>query len=89
MESEDNFFRMVIGTKGNTLMGSRKEKEHIIGTTEQYIKVSLKMVFGRDMVSGNSEINHTKVHIWTIKGGEREYIIGTKLLFIKDHLLMI
>jgi hypothetical protein len=66
-----------------------KAKEFIIGIMEQYIEVNLKMDLDMDVDNGNLRAKSTKGTTLMISDGERVNIIGTKLIFIKDHFLMI
>jgi hypothetical protein len=56
---------------------------------EQYIEASLKMGLDMGVDNGNSRAKSTKGTTLMISDGERVNIIGTKLIFIKDHFLMI
>jgi hypothetical protein len=89
MELVSNFFKMEIDIKENILAENLKAKEFIIGIMEQYIEASLKMGLDMGVDNGNSRAKSTKGTTLMISDGERVNIIGTKLIFIKDHFLMI
>jgi hypothetical protein len=89
MELVSNFFKMEIDIKENILTENLKEKEFIIGITEQYIEVNLKTGLDMDVDNGNTQVKFTKETTLMTRDGERVNIIGTKIIFIKDHFLMI
>jgi hypothetical protein len=89
MEKAYNFLVMEIGTRDITRMENLKEKEHILGTTDLFIKVILKTDFDLVMECGNMEHRNIRAPTSMIRETDKGHILGEEAAIIKDSLFKI